>query len=110
MLKRETLVFACLALNESLEVRGRDNSRLRKARNDIAWELHKSRKPSRRELRSARKARKNLAMYKLAGRRPWDCGPFGEVLDSLTRHLGDGQRLRERSGFLDMSKLAEGMR
>lgn len=56
--------------------------------------------------RRKRKARKNLAMYKLAGRRPWDCGPFGEVLDSLTRHLGDGQRLRERSGFAAMSRLA----
>lgn len=65
---------------------------------------------SRREQRRARKAKKNLVMYKLAGRRPWDCGPFVEVLDSLTRQLGDGQRLRESSGFIDMSKAAEVMR
>lgn len=61
-------------------------------------------------MRRARRARKNLVMYKLAGRRPWDCGPFVEVLDSLTRQLGDGQRLRESSGFIDMSKAAEVMR
>ena len=73
-------------------------------------EERRRRARARREQRRARKARKNLVMYKLAGRRPWDCGPFGDVLDSLTRQLGDGQRLRERSGFLDMSRLAEGMK
>lgn len=73
-------------------------------------------KLSRRERRRARKAAKNLAMYKTAGRRPWSDGYQSD-------RLGDGcewystrytearlAHLREPSGFVAMSRLADGSR
>lgn len=99
---------------------------------------------SRREQRRARKARKNLVMYKTAGRRPWRwvnqiCGaryilkqqspdilrwsleaydwdredmqyPLSHLARRRNVHSHRIAWLRERSGFLAMSKLAEGMR
>lgn len=71
---------------------------------------------SRREQRRARKAAKNLAMYKTAGRRPWSDGYQSD-------RLGDGcewystrctearmAHLREPSGFVAISRLADGLR
>ena len=65
------------------------------------------RRQSRREQRRARKARKNLVMYKTAGRRPWNwwqdtCNRTGDFLDIPTNILASPARmthLRERSGF-----------
>lgn len=62
---------------------------------------------SRREQRLARKAAKNLVMYKTFGRRPWNgCDPLGWVT-----HLSWGNErldhLREPSGFKRMSQFAD---
>lgn len=74
--------------------------------------------PSRREQRRARKARKNLVMYKRGERRPWNYfGPRWDVMipwDALAwpNDCIWGKRemrlwhLRERGGFLEMSRLA----
>lgn len=88
-------------------------------------------KPSRREQRRARKARKNLVMYKTAGRRPWNVSrswhddweaavPHDPLIHPEREYIRrrrvfyDGtlitEHLREPSGFLDMSRRAEGMR
>ena len=93
--------------------------------------------PSRREQRRSRKAKKNLVMYKTEGRRPWSADSWDGTHNSLgdkllcqrDRHGGracrgiddwcmcDGEQrsmhaermehLRERSGFLDMSRRAD---
>lgn len=70
--------------------------------------------PSLREQRRARKAAKNLAMYKFAGRRPWNYVGGPEVLDgsmAVYSVFGDNPKyrvyrlkyLREPSGFKAMS-------
>lgn len=64
--------------------------------------------PSRREQRRARKAAKNLAMYKMAGRRPW--GIADDVLSWPSAYNwtpAKVRHLREPSGFKRMSQFAD---
>lgn len=94
----------------------------------------RARKVYLRLIRRARKARKNLVMYKTAGRRPWTgnngvlysskagverMAQNGDDALSIAARYRSGPKLhrhdvryhlRERSGFLDMSRLAEGMK
>lgn len=86
-------------------------------------------RPSRREQRRARKAAKNLVMYKSAGRRPWNkplryfqhdvlIHPIGvsyrawshhemRIYSVNENHARIFYHLRERGGFLAMSRRAE---
>lgn len=133
MLSRETLHFACLALNESLSGYMRHPG-MRRARNELAAFLTYGPRPwSRREQRRAKKAAKNAYMWRTCGERPWnrrhqhetwgldlyvwdaldfpeyiylegygECHKSSEDLTATRR-----PHLRERSGFLDMSRRAD---
>lgn len=77
---------------------------------------------SRREQRRARKAKKNLVMYKTEGRRPWSsrsmewpisqrlCDAYEDHMNRLAHHNYRLEHLREPSGFVSMSRVAEEMR
>lgn len=91
-----------------------DNGSFHRLRFSQAY--YELRRFNRREQRRAKKAAKNLAMYKTAGRRPWSDGYQSD-------RLGDGcewystrctearmAHLREPSGFVAMSRLADGLR
>lgn len=98
----------------------------------IRAEIDAARKPSRRERRRARKAAKNAHMWRTAGRRYWNRPWRGKSHDALSESIGFWSRvyrnldqrifevneaharivyhLREPSGFMWMSRVAEEMR